>query len=134
VNAIPESVRREVLFRDGFGCVAPVVDQFGCGQCHDRYGRSGFKVPTAHLELDHVGEMRTGKAAKTIPSKLVTLCPGHHRGIGEKGGRCWATSHRFDLRAYLAVKYPAVYGSGQLNTTELHWAAFHEAQVGDASL
>jgi hypothetical protein len=132
---IPEAVRREVLARDDFHCIAPIVDPDGAGQCHDRWGRAGYNVPIAHLECDHVGQMRMGKAAKTIPSKLVTLCPGHHRGIGEKGGRCWATSHRFDLREYLRAKSEAGLGKGdQLDTTELHWAAFHEAQVADASL
>lgn len=133
---IPESVRREVLARDNNHCVAPTVDDTA-GQCHDLYGRSGFRVPIAHLELDHVGEMRTGKAAKSIPSKLVTLCPGHHRGIGEKAGRVWATSHRPELRAYLMAHEPSArLGAGeQLSTVELSWTAYsRQREVLDANL
>jgi hypothetical protein len=131
---IPEAVRREVLARDGWHCVAPIVDPDGAGQCHDRYGRPGFRVPIAHLECDHVGEGRTGKAAKSIAAKLVSLCPGHHRGVGEKAGYIWATAHRPELREYLRAKVPAVYGSDQLTTVELSWAAFSARERPDAGL
>ncbi len=54
------------------------------------------------LELDHVqDEAGTGKRrAKSDPAHLVVLCAFHHRGT--KAGANWATSHRPELRAYLA--------------------------------
>jgi hypothetical protein len=99
----PASIRQAVLARDNFACVAPIEDPAG-GQCHDRYGRPGYRVPIVHLELDHVGEGRMGKAAPTEARFLVTLCPGHHRGVGEKAGYVWATCHRPLLRGYLAKR------------------------------
>lgn len=123
---ISPAVRREVLARDDWHCVAPIVDPDGAGQCHDRYGRPGFNVPIAHLECDHVGEMRMGKAAKSIAAKLVLLCPGHHRGIGENTGRVWATSHRDLLRDYLAKNTAVLAAGDQLSIVELSWAAFSD--------
>ena len=63
------------------------------------FRQRGLGVPVEELELDHVGEMRMGKAAPTDIDHLVSLCPWHHRGL--KAGRNWATSHRPMLRAYL---------------------------------
>lgn len=131
---IPESVRREVLNRDLNHCVAPTVDATA-GQCHDKYGRSGYRVPIVHLELDHVREAgMMGKTAPTDPAHLVSLCPGHHRGVGEHGfgGSIWATANRPLLREYLRAKEPAFYGSGQLTTVELSWAAFSARERVDA--
>jgi hypothetical protein len=95
---ISSEVRQQVLDRDHFVCVAPVLDR-DSGPCRDRFGNIGWEVPVEELELDHVGEMRMGKAAPSEPDYLVTLCPWHHRGL--KAGRNWATSHRPMLRAYL---------------------------------
>jgi hypothetical protein len=131
---IPEAIRREVLARDNWHCVAPTVDPDGAGQCHDKYGRAGYNVPISHLEPDHVGEGRMGKAAKSIAAKLATLCPGHHRGVGEKAGYIWATSHRPLLREYLASKHPALAAGDQLSTVELSWAAFSARERMDAGL
>jgi hypothetical protein len=130
---IPEAVRREVLARDNWHCVAPVVSP-QAGQCHDKFGRAGYNVPISHLEPDHVGEGRMGKAAKSIPAKLVTLCPGHHRGVGEKGGWIWATANRPPLRDYLASKQAGLGAGEQLSTVELSWAAFSARERMDAGL
>ena len=93
-------VRQQVLERDHFVCVAPALDR-DAGPCGDKWGNVG-DVPIAELELDHVGEMRMGKAAPTDTDHLVTLCWRHHQGL--KAGRNWATSHRPMLRAYLRRK------------------------------
>jgi len=97
----PASVRQSVLARDSFACIAPLVDQ-NSGQCHDRYGRPGYRVPIAQLQLDHVrDEAMMGRTAPADPKHLVTLCPGHHLGAGERAGYVWATCHRPELRDYL---------------------------------
>jgi hypothetical protein len=98
MNRISPEVRQQVLERDHLVCLAPVLDP-DAGSCRDRFGNVGWEVPVEELELDHVGEMRMGRAAPTDIDHLVTLCPWHHRGL--KAGRNWATSHRPMLRAYL---------------------------------
>jgi len=101
VSRIPAGVRRQVLERDRFRCVAPALDD-NAGQCRDRFGRPTYEVPDADLELDHVGEMRMGKAAPSDVAHLVTLCGFHHRGLAS--GRNWATRNRPMLREYLRRK------------------------------
>jgi len=101
MSRIPAGVRRQVLARDRYVCVAPSLDR-AAGECRDAWGNPGWDVPIVELELDHVGQMRMGKAAESIPEFLVTLCPWHHQG--REAGRNWATSHRPLLREYLARK------------------------------
>lgn len=95
---VDPDVVRAVLTRDGFGCVAPIVDP-GVDACRDNWGGD----PT-YLELDHVlDEPRMGKRAESDAAHLVALCPYHHRHSG------WATSHRPELREYLRRKGNPVY-------------------------
>lgn len=79
-------VRIAVLERDG-GCVAAVAlgaDPAGC---------------RGRLTLDHVKDApRMGVRAPSDPAHLVALCEAHHIWSG------WATSHRPELREYLAGK------------------------------
>ena len=53
------------------------------------------------LTLDHVKDQpRMGLRAPSDRRHLVSICAGHHLDTG------WATSHRPDLRAYLASVEP----------------------------
>jgi len=109
---IPAAIRREVLERDGYECVAPLIDP-KAGKCHDLWGRGRDYIPINDLQLDHVRvEPMMGKTAPSTPEFLVTLCPGHHVGAGHKRGVIWATRNRVLLREYLANvarKAPTVY-------------------------
>jgi len=122
MSAIPGPVRREVLERDGYECVAPLIDR-KAGKCHDRWGRSRDYIPINDLELDHVRvEPMMGKTADSTPEFLVTLCPGHHRGTGHKAGWAWATANRTLLREYLgnvARKAPTIYEVDPPSATEV---------------
>jgi hypothetical protein len=103
-DPVTAEVRELVLRRDGGGCVAPVLGAED--ECRDRYGRPAIKTlwplsywPAA-LTLDHVkDEPRMGKRAPSDPDHLVTLCWHHHLDG-------WATSHRPELRRYLAETRP----------------------------
>jgi hypothetical protein len=120
MSRIPGPVRREVLERDGYECVAPLIDP-KAGRCQDQWGRTRDYIPINDLELDHVRvEPMMGKTAESEPAFLVTLCPGHHR-LG-KAGRIWATAHRPLLREYLdnlARKAPAIYEVDPLAAAEV---------------
>ena len=85
-DPVTPAVYNAVLRRDR-GCVAPRV----CG-C------AGEEDPCAgRLTLDHVKDQpMMGKRAPSDPAHLATLCWHHHLGSS------WATSHRPELRAYLA--------------------------------
>jgi hypothetical protein len=82
-DRVTQTVAVAVLERDQ-GCVAVVLGEepSSCG------GR---------LTLDHVKDQpRMGKRASSDPAHLVSLCENHHLWTG------WATSHRPELRRYLA--------------------------------
>lgn len=105
-----QQARADVLAADG-GCVAPVVDGDGCGPCRDHNGvvrRPSYSgsdmVAYVGLEVDRVRDAPTmGKApGHDDRTRMVALCPGHHRGVGAQAGYVWATAHRPDLRDYLA--------------------------------
>ena len=53
------------------------------------------------LTLDHVrAHPMMGKRAPSRPESMVALCEGHH--LDTRAGANWATSHRPELRLYLA--------------------------------
>jgi len=93
-DPVTPELRQFVLARDG-ACVRFKLDAgHGC--------RDTWSIPHAPnrldlLQLDHVqdGYGRMGRRAKSDPAHLVSLCAAAHLGG-------WATSHRPELRAYLA--------------------------------
>ena len=85
-DPVTPALRLAVFERDQ-GCVAPRV----CGCAGEEDPCSG------RLTLDHVKDQpRMGKRAPSDMAHLVTLCAHHHL----EGS--WATSHRPELRRYLA--------------------------------
>ena len=84
-DPVTEDLVLVVLLRDKMHCVAPVIDLSQLGKCSGR------------LTLDHVKDQpRMGRRAPSDERHLVTLCAYHHLESG------WATSHRPQLRLYLA--------------------------------
>jgi len=82
-DPVTPELRLTVLERDQ-GCIAVRLgaDPAGCAGA---------------LQLDHVKDQpMMGKRAPSDAAHLVTLCRRHHVDTG------WATSHRPELRAYLA--------------------------------
>jgi hypothetical protein len=80
----PETYRL-VMERDQ-GCVAPRLDRTA-------------GLYRGALTLDHVKDApRMGQRAPSDPGHLVTVCAWHHMETG------WATSHRPELRKYLATQ------------------------------
>lgn len=81
-DPVTPEVYRIVRNRDWFACIAP---------------RLGATDPCdGPIELDHVKDQpRMGKRAPSDPAHLASLCHHHHQDG-------WATSHRPELRAYLA--------------------------------
>lgn len=85
-DPVTPELRDAVLRRDG-GCVAPRV----CGCAGEEDPCSG------RLTLDHVKDQpMMGKRAPSDMAHVLTLCAHHHLESS------WATSHRPELRAYLA--------------------------------
>ena len=91
--------------RDNWTCVAPRLDP-AAGPCYNKWGEtfSGTDLTGGHLEADRIRDDASMGAAPSHqdPTRMVCLCPGHHRGVGPQGGRQWATAHRDLLRDYLA--------------------------------
>lgn len=90
--------RTVVVLRDQ-GCVAPKLDP-GSGPCYDRWGS-----PLAHpldVEADYI-EFGAHGPRHLLAKDHVSLCAGHHRGMGPNAGRVWAkeAGRRAELRAYL---------------------------------
>jgi hypothetical protein len=94
--------------RDGFQCMAPLLDA-QAGPCYDGAGRwfSGYDPTGYRLEADRVRDEATaGKApSHEDPTRLVTLCAGHHRGTGPNGGRQWGPANRDKERGWLRRHY-----------------------------
>lgn len=90
-DPVTPDLRLYVLERDRW-CVAMTVDPTLAGGAASCRGR---------LTLDHVqdGYGRMGKRAPSDRAHLVTLCEHHHLDG-------WATSHRPELREYLASVEP----------------------------
>ena len=94
-DPVTPAIREAVLLRDG-GCVASILDPTHL--CQDEWG---WRIGPDYLDgmtLDHVQEIygRMGVRAPSDPAHLVTLCWGAHLLTH------WATSHRPELREYLA--------------------------------
>jgi hypothetical protein len=91
-------MRAVVLIRDG-GCVAPKLDP-GSGPCYDAWGDP--LVQRFDVETDYIEQGATGKRHE-LASDHVSLCAGHHRGMGPTKGRVWAkeAGRREQLRIYL---------------------------------
>lgn len=86
-DPVTPELRDAVLRRDR-GCVARLV------RCH--HNREDGYACAGRLTLDHVkSEPMMGKRAPSDMAHLATLCWRHHLDG-------WATSHRPELRAYLA--------------------------------
>lgn len=98
--------RTDVMAADG-GCMAPVLDP-DAGPCRDYMGeaREARMTDPRGLEVDRIRDFPAmGKApSHEDRTRMVALCPGHHRGVGSQAGHQWATSHRADLRAYIAAR------------------------------
>lgn len=97
-DPVTPTMRLLVLQRDGWRCLAPVLDR-DAGPCMDRWRNRpvvGSHAYREALTLDHVqsGGGRMGRRAPSDPAHLVTLCWHHHLGG-------WATSHRPLLREHL---------------------------------
>lgn len=87
-DPVDPMLRIRVFQRDG-GCVAPRLDR-------------SVELCAGRLTLDHVrDEAMMGKRAPSDERHLVTLCELHHTGL--VAGANWATSHRPELRTYLAT-------------------------------
>jgi hypothetical protein len=83
-DPVTPELRLAVLERDR-GCVAAKFDE-------------EWRFCLGRLTLDHVKEQpRMGLRAPSDLGHLVALCEYHHLESG------WATSHRPELRAYLAA-------------------------------
>lgn len=92
-------MRQRVIARDG-GCVAPKLDP-DADHCYDQWGnRAPVQQAPHQLEIDYVRHEVRG-AHHHYASDHVTLCPGHHRGMGPTAGHVWATANRVLLRDYL---------------------------------
>jgi len=94
-DPVTPAIREAVLRRDSL-CVAWIIDKGHI--CRDQWGREHFPSRLDLMTLDHVqeGYGRMGVRAPSDPAHLVTLCWGAHLLTS------WATSHRPELREYLA--------------------------------
>lgn len=110
---ITPQTRRTVLMRDGYRCIAPVIDG-RAGWCRDLWGnlitRWLERDPgPVYLQMSHVkmaDELAMGKKATSDPYHLVALCPHHHTGTIEgTGGSNWEAANRERIRRYLEDIY-----------------------------
>ena len=94
-DPVTPAIREAVLLRDG-GCVAAILDLEHI--CRDLWGNAHDRHDLWLMTLDHVqeGYGRMGVRAPSDLAHLVTLCWGAHLLTH------WATSHRPELRTYLA--------------------------------
>ena len=94
-DPVTPALRELVLRRDG-ACVAAKLDPLHV--CRDQWGHPHGAFLLAFMTLDHVqeGYGRMGLRAPSDAAHLVTLCWGAHLLSH------WATSHRPELREYLA--------------------------------
>ena len=94
-DPVTPAIREAVLRRDG-GCVAAILDERHI--CRGQWGDFHAMHDLDRMTLDHVqeGYGRMGVRAPSDPAHLVTLCWGAHLLTS------WATSHRPELREYLA--------------------------------
>jgi len=109
-SSIPDIVRKAVIRRDGYRCIAPLID---CrpGWCRDAFGNVITRWPDRdpgpqYLQMSHTkeqGELMMGK--KTTPDEwhLVSLCPFHH--TGSTAGSNWEAVNRNKVRSYLRDIY-----------------------------
>lgn len=81
-----------VVRRDG-GCVAALLDREHA--CTNAWGEPARRDDPTALTVDHVREQPGGKRPSDM-AHCVALCWGAHILSG------WATSHRPELRTYLA--------------------------------
>jgi hypothetical protein len=95
-DPVTPAIREAVLRRDG-QCVAAILDP-GHRVCRSRWGDDHAPTELDLMTLDHVqeGYGQMGVRAPSDPAHLVTLCWGAHLLTH------WATSHRPELRDYLA--------------------------------
>lgn len=86
-DAVTPKVREEVLRRDGWRCVAPVlaqmvgIDEREIDPCLTTYGhpmqRVGHAYRVDELQIDHVRDEPGGRRISK-PRWLQALCPHHH--------------------------------------------------------
>lgn len=93
-DPVTSELHAAVLTRDR-ECVQAKLDPRHA--CLDIWGNPHASTNLERLSLDHVqeGYGRMGKRAPSTMGTLVSLCGRSHLGG-------WATSHRPELRAYLA--------------------------------
>lgn len=114
-DPVTPELREEILRLDGYRCVARLIARergWPLDPCQNRWGARIFtsgRYPPSALTLDHVGDTmgekkgmsiagaRLGKRAPSDVKHLATLCWHHHLDG-------WATSHRDELRGYLAMR------------------------------
>jgi hypothetical protein len=107
---IPPEVRAIVLARDGYHCMAQVID-IAAGICRDAWGNPitgwwGRDPGPSLLQMSHTkdqGELAMSKKAVTDPAHLISLCPGHHTGT--IAGSNWEAVNRNRIRAWLEALY-----------------------------
>lgn len=109
-SSIPPHVRRAVLIRDGYRCIAPAIDG-RAGWCRSTFGTiithwQDRDPGPIYLQMSHVkeqGELAMGKKAVPDEYHLVALCPHHHTGT--VGGSNWEAVNRNRIRKYLEDIY-----------------------------
>ena len=93
-DPVTPELHAAVLVRDRRCVRSKMEPEHGC---RDRWGNPHAATALEYLTLDHVQSAygRMGRRAPSDMAHLVSLCWDAHLGG-------WATSHRPELRAYLA--------------------------------